>query len=152
LKIRRSSNLILAASVAILLIALGLRASFGLFLQPMSVDNGWTRDVFSMAFAIQSIVWGLGAPVFGALADRYGAGRTIVACGRVRRLPTSGHATGLGNDCATMRSALTLFVSRPLTTMRASFCTGSRQSDPNEQRRASTGGGGLVFHSSWGQL
>jgi hypothetical protein len=77
LKIRRSSSLILAASVAILLIALGLRASFGLFLQPMSVDNGWTRDVFSMAFAIQSIVWGLGAPV--------SSGRWRTAMGRAAR-------------------------------------------------------------------
>jgi MFS family permease len=79
LKTSRNPSSILAASVAILLIALGLRATFGLFLQPMSVDNGWTREVFSMAFAIQSIVWGLGAPLFGAMADRYGAGRTIVA-------------------------------------------------------------------------
>ena len=68
----------LAAAVAILLIALGVRATFGLFLQPMSVDRGWTREVFSLAFAIQSLVWGLGAPLFGGVADRYGAGRTIV--------------------------------------------------------------------------
>jgi MFS family permease len=74
----RRPEWILAAAVAILLVAMGVRATFGLFLQPMSVEHGWTRDVFSLAFAIQSIVWGLGAPVFGAVADRYGAGRTIV--------------------------------------------------------------------------
>jgi MFS family permease len=68
---------VLAAAIALLLIAMGVRATFGLFLQPMSIDRGWTRDVFSLAFAIQSLVWGLGAPVFGAMADRYGAGRTV---------------------------------------------------------------------------
>ena len=57
---------------------MGIRATFGLFLQPMSVVHGWGREVFSLAFAIQSIVWGIGAPLFGAMADRYGAGRTVV--------------------------------------------------------------------------
>jgi MFS family permease len=78
LKTSRRPELVLAAAVAILLIALGVRATFGLFLQPMTVDRGWTREIFSLAFAIQSLVWGLGAPVFGGVADRYGAGRTIV--------------------------------------------------------------------------
>jgi MFS family permease len=78
LKSARRPEFVLAAAVAILLIALGVRATFGLFLQPMSVDRGWSREVFSLAFAIQSLVWGLGAPLFGGVADRYGAGRTIV--------------------------------------------------------------------------
>lgn len=77
MKTLRRPEYVLAAAVAILLVAMGLRATFGLFLQPMSVDRGWTRDVFSLAFAIQNLVWGLGAPIFGALADRYGSGRTI---------------------------------------------------------------------------
>lgn len=74
----RRPEWILASAVAILLVAMGVRATFGLFLQPMSVEHGWGREVFSMAFAIQNIVWGAGAPLFGAMADRYGAGRTIV--------------------------------------------------------------------------
>ncbi len=74
----RRPEWVLAAAVAILLVAMGVRATFGLFLQPMSVEQGWTREVFSLAFAIQSIVWGIGAPAFGAMADRYGAGRTVV--------------------------------------------------------------------------
>lgn len=74
----RRPEWVLAAAVAILLVAMGVRATFGLFLQPMSVLHGWGREVFSLAFAIQSIVWGIGAPVFGAVADRYGAGRTVV--------------------------------------------------------------------------
>lgn len=68
---------ILAAAVAVLLVAMGVRATFGLFMQPMGVDRGWSREVFSLAFAIQNIVWGAGAALFGALADKYGSGRTI---------------------------------------------------------------------------
>jgi MFS family permease len=46
-------------------------------MQPMGLDRGWGRDVFSMAFAIQNIVWGIGSIFMGILADRYGSGRTI---------------------------------------------------------------------------
>lgn len=61
----------------VVLLALGVRATFGLFMQPMGLQHGWGRDVFSMAFAIQNIVWGVGAIFMGVLADRYGSGRTV---------------------------------------------------------------------------
>lgn len=61
----------------IVLLALGVRATFGLFMPVMGVDMGWGRDVFSLAFAIQNLVWGVGTIFMGILADRYGAGRTI---------------------------------------------------------------------------
>jgi predicted MFS family arabinose efflux permease len=73
----RRPSLVLAAAVAVLLLAMGVRASFGLFMQPLGVDRGFGREVFSLAFAVQNIAWGLGAPLFGALADKYGAGRTV---------------------------------------------------------------------------
>ena len=61
----------------VVLLAMGVRATFGLFMQPMGLAHGWGRDVFSMAFALQNLVWG-GACIFmGILADRYGSGRTI---------------------------------------------------------------------------
>ncbi|MCC2597100.1 MFS transporter [Pusillimonas sp. MFBS29] len=62
----------------IVLLVMGVRATFGLFMQPMGAAHGWGRDVFSMAFAIQNLVWGVGCIFFGMMADRYGAGRTIV--------------------------------------------------------------------------
>ena len=61
----------------IVLLSLGVRATFGLFMQPMGLSHGWGRDVFSTAFAIQNLVWGVGAIFMGMLADRYGSGRTI---------------------------------------------------------------------------
>lgn len=62
----------------IVLLAMGVRATFGLFMQPMGLAHGWGRDVFSMAFALQNLVWGLASICMGMLADRYGSGRTIV--------------------------------------------------------------------------
>ncbi|GAA5234586.1 MFS transporter [Verticiella sediminum] len=67
----------------IVVFAMGIRATFGLFMQPLGLAHGWGRDVFSMAFAIQNIVWGVFAIVMGTVADRYGAGRAIavaIAC------------------------------------------------------------------------
>lgn len=75
---RPSAQVVLAAAIAVLLVAMGVRATFGLFMQPLGVTHGWTRETFSLAFAIQNLVWGIGAPLFGALADRHGSARTIV--------------------------------------------------------------------------
>jgi predicted MFS family arabinose efflux permease len=63
----------------ILALSIGTRQSFGLFLQPLSDDLGWGREVFALAIAFQNLIWGLAQPVAGMIADRYGAGRVIVA-------------------------------------------------------------------------
>lgn len=63
----------------IVAVALGIRHSFGLFLQPVSMANGWGRDVFALAMAVQNLVWGLAQPFAGMVADRFGARRVIIA-------------------------------------------------------------------------
>jgi MFS family permease len=73
--------MVLACGGLILMLALGTRQSFGLFLRPMTLDLGWGRETFSFAIALQNLVWGLGMPFAGAIADRYGAGRVLVAGG-----------------------------------------------------------------------
>src|SRR5260370_30437237 len=70
----RTPVVVLVCGGLILMLALGTRQSFGLFLRPMSIDLGCGREVFSFAIALQNLVWGLGMPVAGAIADRYGAG------------------------------------------------------------------------------
>jgi MFS family permease len=72
---------VLACGGLILMLALGTRQSFGLFLRPMSLDLGWGRETFSFAIALQNLVWGLAMPFAGAIADRYGAGRVLAAGG-----------------------------------------------------------------------
>lgn len=65
----------------ILMLALGTRQSFGLFLRPMSLDLGWGRETFSFAIALQNLVWGLAMPFAGAIADRFGAARVLLVGG-----------------------------------------------------------------------
>ncbi len=67
----------LCVGAFVVLLALGVRATFGLFMPTMGLDKGWGRDVFSLAFAIQNLVWGVGTIFMGMLADRYGSGKTI---------------------------------------------------------------------------
>ncbi|MBK6357417.1 MAG: MFS transporter [Betaproteobacteria bacterium] len=74
----RTPLVILIVGCIILTLSMGVRHTAGLFLQPMTLDNGWSRETFSFAFALQNLIWGLGSPFAGALADRYGAGRTLL--------------------------------------------------------------------------
>ncbi len=85
----RTPTLILIAGCVILTLSMGVRHTAGLFLQPMTVDHGWSRETFSFAIALQNLVWGLASPFAGALADRYGAGRTVAAAAAL-------YAIGLG--------------------------------------------------------
>jgi MFS family permease len=74
-------GIVLFCGCAILFLAFGARAGFGLFLQPISLEFGWGREVLSFSLALQQIVWGAIGPLAGAIADRYGTGRVIAACG-----------------------------------------------------------------------
>jgi MFS family permease len=77
----RTPAVILACGGLILMLALGTRQGFGLFLRPMSMDLGWGREAFSFAIALQNLVWGCAMPLMGAIADRHGAGRVLAAGG-----------------------------------------------------------------------
>ncbi|MDA1057188.1 MAG: MFS transporter [Proteobacteria bacterium] len=79
----KSVAVIVTAGCLISAISFGVRAGFGLFLDPMSVDLGWGREVFALSLAIQNLVWGLGQPFAGAIADRYGSGRVLAGGGAI---------------------------------------------------------------------
>jgi len=68
---------ILVAACLFNLLSFGVRSGFGLFLDPMSTERGWGREVYSFASAIQNLLWGLGAPFAAAIADRWGTGRVL---------------------------------------------------------------------------
>jgi len=74
----RSLTAILVCGSIIVMIAMGVRHGLGLFLGPMSTDLDWNREVFSLAIALQNLLWGAAQPLAGGLADRYGAPRVIV--------------------------------------------------------------------------
>lgn len=74
---RVSPEFIILAGCLIALITFGPRASAGLFQIPMTLEYGWGRDVFGLAIAVQNLLWGLGQPFAGAVADRFGTLRVL---------------------------------------------------------------------------
>jgi MFS family permease len=73
----RTPLVIIICGCAIALLSFGPRSSFGFFIQPMGRELSWGRDVFGLALALQNLLWGLGQPIAGAIADRFGSLRVI---------------------------------------------------------------------------
>jgi len=73
----RTPFVIIACGCAIALLSFGPRSTVGFFVQPMSREFAWGRDVFSLAIAVQNLLWGLGQPWAGAIADRFGLVRVM---------------------------------------------------------------------------
>jgi MFS family permease len=73
----RIPAVIVACGCLISVLTFGPRSSLGFFLTPLSQANGWGRDVFALALAIQNLMWGVGQPFAGAIADKFGAARVI---------------------------------------------------------------------------
>ncbi|TKA97843.1 MFS transporter [Cereibacter changlensis] len=70
---------VLIAGCVILMLSFAIRASFGVFQIPIAEEFGWMRADFSMAIAIQNLAWGIGQPIFGMLAERFGDRKAIIA-------------------------------------------------------------------------
>ena len=82
----RTSKVVLICGCGVVLLTFGLRASFGLFLKPMSIDLGWGREIFGFAMAFQNLLWGAFQPFVGAVADRWGSGRVVASGGVIYAL------------------------------------------------------------------
>ena len=77
----RSVALVIVLAGFVAALTLGLRHSFGLFLEPVTRDLQFGRETFGFAIALQNLIWGFAQPVAGAIADRYGSGRVIFVSG-----------------------------------------------------------------------
>ena len=73
----RTPLVIIVCGCAIALLSFGPRSSLGFFVQPMGREFAWGRDVFGLAIALQNLLWGLGQPIAGAIADRFGLLRVM---------------------------------------------------------------------------
>jgi MFS family permease len=78
----RTPALVMAVAGAALAISLGQRHSFGLYLPPMTSDLALSRETFSLAIALQNLLWGLAQPFTGMIADKFGSGK-VVAVGAI---------------------------------------------------------------------
>lgn len=72
--------------------SMGIRHGFGLFNLPITSANGWGRETFALTIALQNLIWGAVQPITGALADRYGAFKIMIAGGALYALGLAGMA------------------------------------------------------------
>ena len=84
----RTPLVILLCGALVSALGFGPRSTLGLFLTPMTQAQSWGRDVFSLGLALQMLLWGAGQPIAGAIADRFGAARVLIAGALL-------HSTGL---------------------------------------------------------
>ncbi len=70
---------IVVCGCMVIFLGFGIRSTMGIFLVPITEQYDWGRSVFAFAAAVQNIFWGFSQPLFGAIADRYGSGRVIIA-------------------------------------------------------------------------
>jgi MFS family permease len=73
----RTPLVIVIGGCLIALLSFGPRSALGFFLTPLSQANGWGRDIFGLALALQNLIWGVAQPFAGAIADRYGTVRVL---------------------------------------------------------------------------
>ena len=71
--------IILVAGCLVSAVGFVARSGMGLYLDPMTVDLGWTRETYALAMALQNIMWGIGLPIAGAIVDRHGPVWVIVS-------------------------------------------------------------------------
>ncbi len=69
---------VLIAGSLVIMVSFAIRASFGVFQIPVAAEFGWPRAEFSLAIAIQNLAWGIGQPVFAAIAERFGDRKAII--------------------------------------------------------------------------
>ena len=99
---------VLLAGSLIIIITFGIRGSFGIFQIPIENEFQWLRIEFSLALAIQNLGWGIGAPIFGALGEKFGDRKLIIA----------------GAFCYVIGLVLSTFAQSPLTHQILEFIIG----------------------------
>jgi MFS family permease len=71
--------IVIIAGCLVAIVNFGVRSTFGFFTTPISEAQHWPREIYSLGMALQNLLWGMATPIAGALADRYGAARVVMA-------------------------------------------------------------------------
>jgi predicted MFS family arabinose efflux permease len=107
---------VLTCGAIIVTLSMGIRHGFGLWLQPITQAQGWTRETFAFALAIQNIAWGLSGIFAGMAADRYGAFRVIVVGSLLYALGLCGMALSTSPLMFTLATGLLIGMAQAGTT------------------------------------
>ncbi len=121
---------VLACGAAIVTLSMGIRHGFGLWLLPVTQAQGWTRETFSFALAIQNLSWGVFGIFAGMLADRFGAFRVLIAGSVLYGLGLAGMALATSPFVFTLTAGVLLGAAQAGTTYAVIYGVIGRQIDP----------------------
>ena len=124
---------ILICGGLIVTLSMGIRHGFGLWLQPITQDMGWTRENFSLAIAVQNITWGVLGVVVGMLADRLGAFKVLIACAALYALGLAGMALAPNTLVFTLTAGVLIGAAQAGTTYTVIFGVLGRQIPPSKR-------------------
>ena len=111
-----SLSRVLIAGGLLVTLSMGIRHGFGLFNLPITQANGWWRETFALAIALQNLMWGAMQPVFGGLADRFGAFKVMLFGGILYSLGLVGMSVANTGFTFTLAAGLLLGVAQACTT------------------------------------
>jgi predicted MFS family arabinose efflux permease len=130
---RLSMTQVLLCGAAIVTLSMGIRHGFGLWLQPVTMERGWTRETFAFAMAVQNLAWGLAGPVAGGLADRFGAFRVLLAGGLLYALGLVLMALSTSGLAFTGSAGLLIGMAQSGSTYAVIYGVIARQVDPSKR-------------------
>jgi MFS family permease len=152
----RTPVIVILAGCLIAAIGFGIRSTFGLFLEPMTVTKGWSRETFALAMAIQNLLWGIGLPIAGALADRFGPSRVLAGGAIVYAAGTWGMAVSQTAPALHLFGGLLVGLGVAFSSFSIALAAIARAVGPNKRSLAlglgtAAGSIGQVFFTPLGQ-
>ncbi|HEY0419931.1 MAG TPA: MFS transporter [Acetobacteraceae bacterium] len=127
---RLSMRQVLACGAAIVTLSMGIRHGFGLWLQPITQAQGWTRETFAFALAIQNLSWGVFGIFAGMVADRFGAFRVLMVGAVLYALGLAGMALSPTPLLFTLTAGVLIGAAQAGTTYAVVYGVIGRQIDP----------------------
>jgi predicted MFS family arabinose efflux permease len=128
-----STTQVLLCGALIVTLSMGIRHGFGLWLAPMTMAHGWTRETFAFALAVQNLAWGLAGPFAGMLADRFGAWRVLIGGGLLYALGLVLMALSTSGLAFTGSAGLLLGLAQSGTTYAVIYGVIGRNVDPSRR-------------------
>src|SRR6476661_5686412 len=130
---RLSMRQVLACGAAIVTLSMGIRHGFGLWLQPITQAQGWTRETFAFALAIQNLAWGFFGIFAGMVADRFGAFRVLVGGSLLYALGLAGMALSRDAFTFSLTAGVLIGAAQAGTTYAVVYGIIGRQIDPDKR-------------------
>ena len=127
---------VLLCGALILTLSMGIRHGFGLWLQPVTMERGWSREAFALAIAIQNLGWGVAAPLAGVFADRFGAFRVLLVGSVLYAAGLAGMATATSSLGFALSAGVMIGVAQAGTTYAVIYGVIGRNVAPEKRSRA----------------